>query len=242
MDVEMTLSKCNFGETMGDECHRLSHTRIQGMEKLSDYCADMQEIFLMRAGMTLQQDKTNITICIHHSKMLSGVFERRFNKCCNIFNIHKGKVKGGHNITLDLAKKLRQKGFNAIPGWQLCRNCFKKVTIEEQNDKSQTDNDTDCEISEIAREIARDDAKDLMNTSLEELAVSPMKTHSLSKQRKISEAKSKIDRACASIEDRVASVLDVDSADLKRKDPHATISPSIQAKAADLDTLTYCIL
>ena len=40
MDVEMTLSKCNFGETMGDECHKLSHTRIQGMEKLSDYCAD----------------------------------------------------------------------------------------------------------------------------------------------------------------------------------------------------------
>ena len=75
MDVEMTLSKCNFGETMGDECHKLSHRRIQGMEKLSDYCADMQEIFRIRAGMTLQQDKTNITICIHHSKMLSGVFE-----------------------------------------------------------------------------------------------------------------------------------------------------------------------
>ena len=36
----------------------------------------------------------------------------------------------------------------------------------------------------------------LMNTSLEELAVSPIKTHSLSKQRKVSEAKSKIDRAC----------------------------------------------
>ena len=133
--------------------------------------------------------------------MLSGVFERRFNKCCNICNIHKGKVKGGHNITLDLAKKLRQKGFNAIPGWQLCRNCFKKATIEEQNDESQTDNDTDCEISEIEREI-------------DELAVSPIKTHSLSKQRKISEAKSKIDRACTSI----AAVLDVDSADLKRKD------------------------
>ena len=106
---------------------------------------------------------------------------------------------------------------------------------------SQTDNDTDCEISEIEREIARDDARDLMNTSLEELAVSPIKTHNLSKQRKISEAKRKIDRACASIEDKVAAVLDVDtsSTDLKRKDPHATISPSIQAKEADIDTLIY---
>ena len=43
---------------------------------LSDYCADMQDIFLMRAGMTLQQDKTNITICIHHN-LVPGLFTRR---------------------------------------------------------------------------------------------------------------------------------------------------------------------
>ena len=79
----------------------------------------------------------------------------------------------------------------------------------------------------------------MANTSLEQLAVSPLKTHSLAKQRKISEAKSKLGRACSSIEERVAAAIDVESDQLKRKDPRANIPISIQAKATDLDTLTY---
>ena len=78
-----------------------------------------------------------------------------------------------------------------------------------------------------------------MNTSFEELAVSPIKTHSLSKKRKISEAKSKIDKVYALIQERVASAINVESADLKHKDPRAKIPLLIQAKATDLDTLTY---
>ena len=66
--------------------------------------------------------------------------------------------------------------------------------------------------------------------------MSPLKTHSLSKQRKISEAKSKLGRACSSIEERVAAAIDVES---DQKDPRANIPISIQAKATDLDTLTY---
>ena len=79
----------------------------------------------------------------------------------------------------------------------------------------------------------------MANTSLEQLAVSPLKTHSLSKQRKMSEAKSKLGRACSSIEERVAAAINVESDQLKRKDPRANIPISIQAKATDLDTLTY---
>jgi hypothetical protein len=67
--------------------------------------------------------------------MFGRVFERRFNKCCNIFNSHKVKAKGGHVITLHLAKQHREKGLDAIPGWQLCRNCFQKATDEEQSVK-----------------------------------------------------------------------------------------------------------
>ena len=79
----------------------------------------------------------------------------------------------------------------------------------------------------------------MANTSSEQLAVSPLKTHSLSKQRNISEAKSKLGRACSSIEERVAAAIDVESDQLKRKDPCANIPTWIQAKATDLDTLTY---
>ena len=91
-------------------------------------------------------------------------------------------------ITFHLAKQLRKKGLDATPGWQLCRNCFQKATREEQSiEPAEACNETDFDATEI--EVARDAARDLMNTSFEELAVSPIKTHSLSKQRKTSKAK-----------------------------------------------------
>ena len=92
MDIETTLNKCDFGEAIGDECHKLSYTRIQNMENLRDYSEDVQETLLMRAGTQHQPDKANMTICTHHSKKFGRVFERKFNKCCNIFHSH--KVKG----------------------------------------------------------------------------------------------------------------------------------------------------
>ena len=240
MDIETTLNKCDFGEAIGDECHKLSYTRIQNMENLRDYSEDVQETLLTRAGIQHQPDKANMTICTHHSKKFGRVFERKFNKCCNIFHSHKVKAKGGHIITLHLAKQLRQKGLGATPGWQLCRNCFKKATDEQPSvQPAETDDETDFDDTEIERDLARDAARDVANTSFEQLAVSPPKTHSLSKQRKVSEAKSKLGRACSSIEERVAAAIDVESDQLKRKDPRANIPISIQAKATDLDTLTY---
>ena len=132
------------------------------------------------------------------------------------------KFDFGHMITLHLANSLERKG-------------FQKATREDQSiEPAEAGNET-----EIEQEVTRDAARDLMNTSFEELAVSPIKTHSLSKQRKISEAKSKIDKVCASIQERVASAINAESADLKHKDPHAKIPPLIQTKATDLDTLTY---
>ena len=210
------------------------------MENLRDYSEDVQETLLMRAGIQHQPDKANMTICTHHSKKFGRVFERKFNKCCNIFHSHKVKAKGGHIITFHLAKQLRQKGLGATPGWQLCRNCFKKATDEQPSvQPAEADDETDFDNTEIERDLARDAARDVANTSFEQLAVSPLKTHSLSKQRKISEAKSKLGRACSSIEERVAAAIDVESDQLKRKDPRGNIPISIQAKATDLDTLTY---
>ena len=64
MDIETTLNKCDFGEAIGDECHKLSYTRIQNMENLRDYSEDVQETLLMRAGIQHQPDKANMTILV----------------------------------------------------------------------------------------------------------------------------------------------------------------------------------
>ena len=88
MNTETALNKCDLGEAIGDECRKLSHTRIQGLGNLSDYSEHEQETLLMRAEIACHGDKTNMTICIHYSKKVGRVFERRFEKCCNIFNSH----------------------------------------------------------------------------------------------------------------------------------------------------------
>ena len=116
MDTETALNKCDFGEAFGDECHKLSHARIQGLGNVSAYSDDKQETLLMRAGIACDGDKTDMTICIHHGKKFGRVFERRFEKCCNIFNSHKLKAKDGHMTALHLAKQLRKRGLDATPG------------------------------------------------------------------------------------------------------------------------------
>ena len=79
-------------------------------------------------------------------------------------------------ITLHLAKQLRKKGLDATPGCQLCRNCFQKATTEEQSiEPAEAGNETDFDATEIEQEVARYAARDLMYTSFEELAVSPIK-------------------------------------------------------------------
>ena len=115
---------------------------------------NVQETLLMRAGIHHQPDKANMTICTHHSKTFCHVFERKFNKCCNIFQSHKVKAKAGHIITFHLAKEPRQKELGATPGWQLCRNCFKKATDEHQVFSLQRQNETEFDNTEIERDLA----------------------------------------------------------------------------------------
>ena len=60
---------------------------------------------------------------------------------------------------------------------------IKKATDEQPSvQPAETDDETDFDNTEIERDLARDAARDVANTSLEQLAVSPLKTHSLSKQ------------------------------------------------------------
>ena len=129
---------------------------------------------------------------------------------------------------------------DVIPGWKLCRNSFQKARNEEENDEPPgEDVETDTEIPEFEQRVTKEASRDMMNTSFEELAVSPIKTHGLSKQGKINEAKGKIDRACASIAERVAAAFDADREELKRKEARAKIPSSLQEKADDFDRLTH---
>ena len=86
-------------------------------------------------------------------------------------------VKGGHKISLILAQKLHQLGFICVPGWQLCRNCYKKALSEETpNEESAENYDINVDIL-----LDKDEACAILDESLEKLGQSPVKIHGLKK-------------------------------------------------------------
>ena len=76
---------------------------------------------LWRAGLLDSFDHKSETVCMHHELVFGRDFERRvIDKCYNVFHIHSRKVKGGHTISLELARGLKECGWHVVPGWKLC--------------------------------------------------------------------------------------------------------------------------
>ena len=85
--------------------------------------------------------------------------------------------------------------------------------------------------------MARDAARESVDSSFEELGISPIKLHAMTKQRKIGHLKDKLDRAISTMEEMASTAANIDKEDLRKKEPQASVSSEIAAKAADLDTL-----
>ena len=106
-----TAVKCSFVDYLNDEYHRNCKEEINHFLDFSD---QDQVIHKWRAGLILS-DMSIKTIC-HYHKYKFGGFKKQFTKCCNAFDKHKKKVKGGHLLTLEIASKLQSDGFNVVPG------------------------------------------------------------------------------------------------------------------------------
>ena len=63
----------------------------------------------------------------HHEHFFEKVFERKTDKCCGILESHRCNSKAHRVINLEMAKILKEKGFNdVLPGHKLCRQCVIK--------------------------------------------------------------------------------------------------------------------
>ena len=89
-----------------------------------------------------------------------------------------------------MAKELKAKGYNVIPGHFLCCQCVKKYNIMEgdQNEsyveQNESDNDYSCETP-----------RKKLNTSLDTMGISPAHLHGVTQQSQALTAKNKLDRA-----------------------------------------------
>ena len=95
---------------------------------------DIQEILLRRAGLLGHEG--DLTICFHHQQLFGYVFERRAKYCCGVIGSHQRRAQSKKQISLLMAKELKPKGYNVIPGHSLCRQCVKKYIMEGDQNES----------------------------------------------------------------------------------------------------------
>ena len=120
----MSEPQCYFGVQLDTQCHKLAFCRTTGTVKLTDLEEDIQEILLWRAGVLGHEGE--LTICFHHQQLFGNVFERRAKYCCGVLGSHQRRVQSKKQISLLMAKGLKARGYNVIPGHSLCRQCVKK--------------------------------------------------------------------------------------------------------------------
>ena len=94
---------------------------------------------------------------------------------------------------------------------------------------------------DIGDAIVRDFAKEVINSSFEELGISSIKIYAMPTQSKASHIKAKLDRAKSTMEEIASEAVNVEKDVLKRKDPQAFFNLEIKAKAADFDNLLSCM-
>ena len=212
--------QCSIGEVLKDECNRKTYTRKIGYKHLSTLPKDEQEKILWRSGLSGHTFSVeNVSICFHHELVFGRVFERRVSdKCCDVFRVHKMKVKGQYTISLEEAKRLKDNGYDVKPGLKVCRNCHEQVLqSNEANTDFPLDLDEDDPLESTSKDypLDQDDNLDLdvsreeLNLSLQCSGVSPLKLHGATKSRQISTAKNKLSRFQKYHTEKAAKVLGV---------------------------------
>ena len=93
------------------------------------------------------------TICFHHDQFFGRVFGRKPDKCCSILRSDHRNSKAHRVINLEMAKILKEKGFNnVLPGQKLCRQCV--TEYEKLSKPPENENITEIIGTEFTRRIS----------------------------------------------------------------------------------------
>ena len=95
-------------------------------------------------------------------------------------------------ISLHSAKELCNIGYHVIPGQKLCPKC--RLSAPKQNEKFEESNDTEeaDDLVSYEEDFQLDSNREILNTTLNELDISPVKVHSVSAHSKLIIGKRKL--------------------------------------------------
>ena len=133
------------------------------------------------------EEKDNVfTICFHHEQFFGKVFERKADKCCSNFKSHCCNSKAHRLINLEMAKTLKDKGFNdALPGQKLCRQCvteYEKLTKPPENEITTEIIETENSQDKLASNddyLLYESPKKKLNLTLESFGFSAVNFHGI---------------------------------------------------------------
>ena len=171
--------------------------------------------------------KDNVfTICFYHEQLFEKVFERKADKCCNILKSHCCNSKAHRVMNLEMAKILKEKGFNdVLPGQKLCRQCITKY--EKSTKPPENENMTEMIKTESSQDkLASDDyfllcesPKKKLNLTLESIGVSPVNIHGAAQHSHASNVKGKLKKVLNVYKEDISAAYDVSDIEIEEPPP-----------------------
>ena len=143
----------------------------------------------------LPADTAASTVCYHHEQKYLSRYSNLQKKCCDPLKIHKKKIPKSslREISLEAAKIFKNSKIDVIPGQKLCPSCRVKFNTLES---SESDSVSTSEISQESDKEATSEfaelSKHTLDSTLEDINVSPMKLHSVAHHSRISHGKRKL--------------------------------------------------
>ena len=181
--------------------------------------------------------KTNLRY-YHHEQYFGNAFERKEKYCCGILINHKRKgTKAEQSVTLDMARYLKSKDIDVVPGKKFCRQCKSKYnnmsTDEDSDNNSQCTTMSDQEFNE------GETPKKKLNSSLQSMGVSPMDSlHAVAQHSRVNNAKNKLDRAVDTLKNNLCEAYSIEFDQIDdSKDQNNSEKNEFKEKAIELDRL-----
>jgi len=207
-------------------CHLTTYTRHKKLIHVHELPEDEKLLLHLRTEVHFEHDD-NMTICIHHHKILLDKFEFLQKTCCDPNEQHpKPRKLSLRALTVESAKTLSDK-FNRSfkPGQKLCPDCRKKL-LQLPSDMSPV-RGQDKDIP------AQEEVCESVNKSLTALGCTPLK--SVAESKHVSYAKRKLIQSHSAFQDKIGQVLHLNSSEIL--DILPTSSATDCHKCDDLDEI-----
>ena len=232
---------CDFGKLLNTPCDKLHYAQQTGRKYFKELDDDLQCILLWTA--TLLKEKDNVfMICFHHEQLFGKVSERMADKCCSILKSHYRNSKAHRVINLEMAKILKEKGFNdVLPGQKLCRQCvtkYKKLTKPPENENMAEIIETESSQDELASDddfLLYESPKKKRNLTLESIGISPVNIHGVTQHSCASNAKGKFKKVLNVYKENISAAYNV--SDIEIEEPPPIYDRDNKNKAEELGRL-----